>query len=286
LFLASAITPRAEPTAAAIHDKQRLLAAAATLFPQEGLKHHGSGSKLKYVELGLLSYLRLMLCSWSADVDTKAKEKEKEKDKEKDKDDKEKDKDKDKEKEKEKDKLVDDKRKSNFLSKFTSGSVRLMPADKDKDEERRKKEEKERKETEKKEKKEKKERERKDSTPGGFPSLRGSKRNQAMQDLVISRPYSFVVKTHVDDQLRWQGEDPAQAFTLEQRIGGGAYGSVYRAVHKSSGYVFAIKCVTLTKAELQELQKEIEILKKCKDINIVQYYGSYLKEDTLWVILS
>ncbi len=189
-----------------------------------------------------------------------------------------------------KDKPADDKRKSNFLTKI-SGSVRLIQPDDDK----RRREEKERKESEKKEKKERKERDkqdaRKDSAASGgggaaggaFASLRGSKRKDAMQDLVISRPYSFVVKTHVDDQLRWGGEDPAQAFTLEGRIGGGAFGSVYKAVHKSSGYVFAIKCITLTKTELQELQKEIEILKRCKDINIVQYYGSYLKEDTLWV---
>jgi serine/threonine protein kinase len=58
---------------------------------------------------------------------------------------------------------------------------------------------------------------------------------------------------------------------------------VFKAIHNASGFFMAIKCVTLTKTELQELQKEIEILKRCKDVHIVKYYGSYLKEDTLWV---
>lgn len=43
-------------------------------------------------------------------------------------------------------------------------------------------------------------------------------------------------------------------------IGEGAYGSVYKAIHKKSGRLVAIKVVPST-GEISSLQKEIQILK-------------------------
>lgn len=38
--------------------------------------------------------------------------------------------------------------------------------------------------------------------------------------------------------------------------------------------------------ELPQLRREIEILRACRSPFIVAYFGSYLKEDDLWLIME
>lgn len=56
-------------------------------------------------------------------------------------------------------------------------------------------------------------------------------------------------------------------------------------MQKGSGNVFAIKVITqLGGVEQQEeLKKEIDILKKCTNKNIVSYYGCLTTDNALWV---
>ncbi len=62
-----------------------------------------------------------------------------------------------------------------------------------------------------------------------------------------------------------------------------AYGSVYKAKHKESGFTMAIKEIVLSNAD--DLKKEIEILKKCRHSNIVSYYGTCFppNKKSIWV---
>lgn len=64
-----------------------------------------------------------------------------------------------------------------------------------------------------------------------------------------------------------------------------AYGSVYKGIQKGSGNVFAIKVITAlgNTSQMEELKKEIEILKKCTNKYIVSYYGSLSTDDAFWV---
>jgi len=64
-----------------------------------------------------------------------------------------------------------------------------------------------------------------------------------------------------------------------------SYGSVYKAEHKESGQVLAIKQVPVD-TDLQEIIKEISIMQQCDSPYIVKYYGSYFKNTDLWVSLS
>jgi serine/threonine protein kinase len=57
---------------------------------------------------------------------------------------------------------------------------------------------------------------------------------------------------------------------------------VFKGIHKSSGRIVAIKIIPV-ESELDELLKEIAILKKCDSPYIVTYYGSYFKDADLWV---
>jgi len=61
-----------------------------------------------------------------------------------------------------------------------------------------------------------------------------------------------------------------------------SYGSVYKAEHKESGQVLAIKQVPVD-TDLQEIIKEISIMQQCDSPYIVKYYGSYFKNTDLWV---
>lgn len=82
------------------------------------------------------------------------------------------------------------------------------------------------------------------------------------------------------------------------RAGEGSYGSVYKALHKESGQVLAIKqvpvesdlglwtrnareadqinCVILL-SFAGEIIKEISIMQACDSTYVVKYYGSYFK---------
>lgn len=61
-----------------------------------------------------------------------------------------------------------------------------------------------------------------------------------------------------------------------------SYGCVYKARHKATGELLAIKQVPI-ESDLEELIKEISIMQQCDSPFIVRYFGSYFKNSDLWV---
>ena len=57
-------------------------------------------------------------------------------------------------------------------------------------------------------------------------------------------------------------QDPEMLFELLDMLGEGAYGSVYKALHKFTGELYAIKIIKVH-SEAENLIKEISILKDC-----------------------
>ena len=68
-------------------------------------------------------------------------------------------------------------------------------------------------------------------------------------------------------------------------LGEGSYGEVYKARNKKTGKIVAVKIVP-TSGEIESLKREIRILKECDSPFIVKYYGSYFKENYLWLIME
>lgn len=64
-----------------------------------------------------------------------------------------------------------------------------------------------------------------------------------------------------------------------------SYGCVYRARHRESGKVVAIKVIGI-KSSSHSFMKEISMLKECKSDFVVHYYGSYIKNKKIWVSTS
>lgn len=76
-----------------------------------------------------------------------------------------------------------------------------------------------------------------------------------------------------------------EVFDLLAKLGEGAYGSVYKAIHKESGEVLAIKQVPVD-TDLQEIIKEISIMQQCDSPYVVKYFGSYFKNTDLWIVME
>lgn len=80
-------------------------------------------------------------------------------------------------------------------------------------------------------------------------------------------------------------KQPEEVFTIVSKLGEGSYGSVFKAIHKDSGHILAIKQVPVD-TDLQEIIKEISIMQQCDSPYVVKYYGSYFKNSDLWIVME
>eukprot|EP01119_Soliformovum_irregulare_P012399 TRINITY_DN3219_c0_g1_i1.p1 TRINITY_DN3219_c0_g1~~TRINITY_DN3219_c0_g1_i1.p1 ORF type:complete len:487 (-),score=195.36 TRINITY_DN3219_c0_g1_i1:29-1489(-) len=87
--------------------------------------------------------------------------------------------------------------------------------------------------------------------------------------------------------MNWSSAD---VFLMESKLGEGAYGAVFKARHRDSQFVLAIKEIKLNKDSKisQDLLNEIEILKKCRHRNIVSYFGTCTldKAYKFWILMD
>ena len=74
-------------------------------------------------------------------------------------------------------------------------------------------------------------------------------KNDNMQDKVIKY-------LNIDD-------DPKEVYEILNLLGKGSYGLVYKALHKQSNRVHAIKVIKVQSVKIKDVLKEIEILDAC-----------------------
>lgn len=83
--------------------------------------------------------------------------------------------------------------------------------------------------------------------------------------------------------------DVGAIFKRTEVIGRGKFGVVYKGYHIKTKQVYAIKVLNLDsdEDEVDDVQREIQFLSSMKQIpNITHYYGSYLKDTRLWIIIE
>ncbi|NP_001090317.1 serine/threonine kinase 4 L homeolog [Xenopus laevis] len=80
-------------------------------------------------------------------------------------------------------------------------------------------------------------------------------------------------------------KQPEEVFDVLEKLGEGSYGSVYKASHKETSQIVAIKQIPV-ESDLQEIIKEIAIMQQCDSPHVVKYYGSYFKNTDLWIVME
>lgn len=95
------------------------------------------------------------------------------------------------------------------------------------------------------------------------------------------------LKTLLEQEVYISSEDPETLFELQERLGKGSYGSVYKGRSYQTNEIVAIKLLSLDdEATLKDIREEIQHLAACNHPNIVHYYGSYFKDENLWICME
>lgn len=83
-------------------------------------------------------------------------------------------------------------------------------------------------------------------------------------------------------------EATGSRFSDLELIGRGSFGDVYKAFDRELSKDVAIKVIDLEESEdeIEDIQKEIAVLSQCRSPYITEYYGSYLHQTKLWIIME
>eukprot|EP00043_Microstomoeca_roanoka_P006261 m.61501 g.61501 ORF g.61501 m.61501 type:complete len:755 (-) comp13344_c1_seq1:176-2440(-) len=81
--------------------------------------------------------------------------------------------------------------------------------------------------------------------------------------------------------------DPDELFELIKQIGSGSYGSVHQARVKKTGKLAAIKMINMEDGEeFDDVMNEIALLERCKHEGVVGYFGSFVKNRSIWICME
>jgi serine/threonine-protein kinase 24/25/MST4 len=77
-------------------------------------------------------------------------------------------------------------------------------------------------------------------------------------------------------------------YTFHDALGHGAFGEVWRATDKATGEQVAVKIIDLAECDddIEEVQKEIQILKACSSEYVPRYIASFLTGEKLWIVME
>ena len=80
-------------------------------------------------------------------------------------------------------------------------------------------------------------------------------------------------------------------FIMGEKLGDGAYSSVYRVKRKEDGEFYALKKVNifnLSEKERENALNEVRILASCQNRNVISYKEAFIEDESncLWIIME
>jgi len=91
-------------------------------------------------------------------------------------------------------------------------------------------------------------------------------------------------------QLGLEAESKITDFEILEKLGEGSFGKVYRAKHKKTGAIYAIKSIDKLNKNNQEgkpyFRREIEIMYKVRHPNIVRLFGHFEDDQNCYFVLD
>lgn len=93
----------------------------------------------------------------------------------------------------------------------------------------------------------------------------------------------------MDKKLRKNSAvDPEDLYVKLDRIGKGSFGEVFKGIDKATKQPVAIKIIDLEEAEdeIDDIQQEIAVLARIDSQYVTKYYGSYLKDSKIWIVME
>ena len=72
-----------------------------------------------------------------------------------------------------------------------------------------------------------------------------------------------------------------------EEIGKGGYGTVFKVQCRKDDKIFALKKISMNTEEKQAKGlDELSIMKKCHNKNIVKYFGSFVDQDNMFLLME
>ncbi|KAJ3397294.1 putative protein serine/threonine kinase [Lobulomyces angularis] len=83
--------------------------------------------------------------------------------------------------------------------------------------------------------------------------------------------------------------DPSAIYDILELVGKGSFGEVFRGIHKKSGTPVAIKVIDFLSDsgdDIEDIRQEVSFLSNLNSPYITKYYGSYVKDTSLWIVME
>ncbi|KXS17677.1 Pkinase-domain-containing protein [Gonapodya prolifera JEL478] len=80
--------------------------------------------------------------------------------------------------------------------------------------------------------------------------------------------------------------DPKDVFDVISKLGEGSYGSVYKALHRRTGSLVALKIVPLDEGDLASISKEIDMVRDTRSPYLVRFHGSLVSGGNLYIVME
>ncbi|KAI8919081.1 hypothetical protein PhCBS80983_g04651 [Powellomyces hirtus] len=78
--------------------------------------------------------------------------------------------------------------------------------------------------------------------------------------------------------------DPNRVFNVVGKLGEGSYGTVHKAMHVRTSQLCALKLIPAD--DVDDMEKEIGIMRGCESDYVVQFYGSWVWDRYLWIAME